>query len=83
MTPFQSINATIYMLIAKAREPIQDPGLVPAVSRATRQRSGPERSVPADPPATQMRRRRSDSPFQHESLVHRTWKAVAAWVSGG
>jgi hypothetical protein len=76
MTPFQSINATIYMLIAKAREPNQDPALIPAVSRVAHQGS-----APTDPPTMQLRRRSSDSPFHHESVFQRTWKVVAGWLS--
>ena len=38
MTPFQAIKATFYMLLAKAREPIQERELAPAPAGAGRQR---------------------------------------------
>jgi len=83
MTPFQAIRATTYMLLAKAREPIQERELVPAPSRARQQRSPAAQSGQGHLQMTQTRRRKSDFPVQHdESFIQRTWKAVVAWVAG-
>jgi hypothetical protein len=81
MTPFQAIKATIHMLLAKARGPIQERELAPVPSRARHQRSGATRSGRGHLQMTQTGGRESDSPVQHESFIQRVWKAVIAWVT--
>ena len=43
MTPFQAIKATFYMLLAKAREPIQEREIAPAPAGVGHQPSGTTR----------------------------------------
>jgi hypothetical protein len=82
MTPFQAIRATIYMLLAKAREPIGDRELIPAPSGVRHQRSRAERSAQIHVRPAQMGRRQSDSPFHRTSSLQGIWSAVIEWVSG-
>jgi hypothetical protein len=44
MTPFQAIRASFYMLLAKAREPLQERELAPASPGATHRSSTTSRS---------------------------------------
>jgi hypothetical protein len=81
MTPFQAIKATFYMLLAKAREPIQERELAPAPMGSRRQPSGATRPVKGHLKMTQTGRRKTDSPFQHQSFTQRIWTAVAKWAT--
>jgi hypothetical protein len=79
MTPFQSLRATIDMLLARAREPVDERKLVPAPSRANTQRTRPARSRPGHLHAMPMRRRHTDWPPEHAPLLQRIWQTVKAW----
>jgi len=81
MTPFQAIKATFYMLLAKAREPIQERALVPAPTGAPHQPSGTTRQGNGHLKVTQTGRRKTDSPSQHRSITQRIWTAVVTWVT--
>jgi hypothetical protein len=81
MTPFQAIKATFYMLLAKAREPIEDRELTPAPAGARHQPSGTTRPGNGQVKMAQTGRRKTDSPFQHDSVIERTWKALIAWIA--
>jgi hypothetical protein len=76
MTPFQAIKATFYILLAKAREPIQERDLAPAPAGARHQRSRDTRPRKGRLKMTQTGRRRTDSPIQHQSFTQRIWTAV-------
>jgi hypothetical protein len=78
MTAFQSLMATIYMLLAKARAPIDSPQVVPAPSRTDAQRTRRELSKASHLRAMPMRRRRTDWPSEHAPLVQRIWQSVKA-----
>jgi hypothetical protein len=81
MTPFQAIKATFYMLLAKAREPIQDRELAPVSTGPRHHRSGPTRPDNDQAETTQTLRRRTDLPLQHDSIIERSWKAMVAWIA--
>ena len=81
MTPFQAIKATFYMLLAKAREPIQDNALIPAPTGAPHRGSGAAHAGQRRLEMTQSRRRKADWPSQRPSFLERTWKTVVAWVA--
>ena len=81
MTPFQAIKATLYMLLAKAREPIQNDELIPVPTGAPQVGTGPEHARRRPLELTQPRRRKTDWPSQHPSFVERGWRAIVAWVS--
>ena len=81
MTPFQAIKATFYMLLAKAREPIEERALAPAATGARRQPSGATRPGKGHLKMTQTGRRKTDSPFQHQSFTRRIWTAVVRWAT--
>lgn len=79
MTAFQSLMATVYMLLAKARAPIDDRKLVPAPSRPAAQRPRGELSRPSHLQVVPMRRRRTDWPSEHAPLARRIWQSVRAF----
>jgi hypothetical protein len=79
MTPFQSLMTTVYMLLAKAREPVDQRKLVTASSRVETQRARRELSRPSHLRAMPMRRRHTDWPSEHAPLLQRMWQAVRAW----
>ncbi len=81
MTPFQAIRASCYMLLAKAREPIQERELAPASTGATHRSSTTPRSSNNQLKEARTGRRRTDSPFQHDSILERSWKAIVAWIA--
>jgi hypothetical protein len=83
VTPFQSLMATIYMLLAKARQPADERKLVVGPSRADMQRTRRELSKPGHPRTTPMRRRRTDWPSEHAPFFQRMWQAVRAWGTRG
>jgi hypothetical protein len=78
MTAFQSLMATIYMLLAKAREPLDERKLVQAPSRPDTQRMRRELARPSHLQVMPMRRRRTDWPSEHAPLVRRIWRSVKA-----
>jgi hypothetical protein len=80
MIPFQAIRATLFMLLARAREPIGAPELVPAPSTERHRHSKAERSADSHVRLGQMGRRRSDSPIHHTSSLHRLRGALTEWV---
>ena len=63
MTPFQAIKATFYMLLAKAREPIQERDLAPAPAGVSHLPSGTTRPAESHLTMTQTGRRKNDSPL--------------------
>jgi hypothetical protein len=79
MTPFQPLSATMYMLLAKAREPVDERALVAAPSRTDTQRTRRELSRPGHLRTMPMRRRCTDWPSEHAPLLQRMWQAVKAW----
>jgi hypothetical protein len=81
MTPFQAIKATFYMLLAKAREPIEERELAPASSGALHPPSGTVRSGHRPLKMTQTGRRKTDSLVRHQSFGERIWKAVVKWAT--
>ena len=81
MNPFQAIKASFYMLLAEAREPIQEPELAPASAGATRQSSTTPQSSNTQPTTARTGRRRTDSPFHHDSIIRRSWIAIVAWIA--
>ena len=81
MTPFQAIKATFYMLLAKAREPIEERELAPVPSGARHQPSATTRPGDGQLRMTQTGRRKTDSPFQQDSVIARSWKALVAWIA--
>lgn len=81
MTPFQAIKATFYMLLAKAREPIQQRELAPVPTSTRHHRSGTTRPDKGQLKMAQTGRRKTDSPFQHDSIIQRSWKAMVAWIA--
>ena len=81
MTPFQAIKASFYMLLAKAREPIEERELTPAPAGARHQPSGTTRSGKGQLKMAQTGRRRTDSPFHQDSVIQRSWKALVAWIA--
>jgi hypothetical protein len=81
MTAFQAIKATFYMLLAKAREPIEQRELAPVSTGARHRPLGTAGPGKGQLKMTQMRRRKTDSPFQHESSMQRLWKAIIRRVS--
>lgn len=81
MTPFQAIKASFYMLLAKAREPIQERELAPASADATHRSSTAPRSSNSQVTMARTGRRKTDSPFQHDSIIRRIWKAIVAWIA--
>jgi len=81
MTPFQAIKATFYMLLAKAREPIEERELAPASSGARHRPATTARSGESHLKMAQTGRRKTDSPFHHDSMIQRSWKALVAWIA--
>lgn len=81
MTPFQAIKATLYMLLAKAREPIQERELAPLSTGPRRHPAGTTHSRKGQLKMAQTGRRKTDSPFQHDSILQRSWKALVAWIA--
>ena len=82
MTPFQAIKATLYMLLAKAREPIQERELAPAPAGPRHRPSGTTRPAKGHLKMTQTGRRRTDSPFQRQSFSQRVRTALVKWATG-
>lgn len=80
MTPFQAREATFSMLLAKAREPIEGRELAPAPVGAGHRPSTTARSSNS-PLKMAQRRRKTDWPAQHDSIMQRRWKAVVAWIA--
>jgi hypothetical protein len=80
MTPFQALEATFSMLLAKAREPIEGRELAPAPVGAGHRPSTTARSSNS-PLKMAQRRRKTDWPAQHDSIMQRRWKAVVAWIA--
>jgi hypothetical protein len=80
MTPFQALEATFSMLLAKAREPIEGRELAPAPVGAGHRPSTTARSSKS-PLKMAQRRRKTDWPAQHDSIMQRRWKAVVAWIA--
>ena len=81
MTPFQAIKASFYMLLAKAREPIQERELAPASAGATHRSSATPRSSNSQLTMARTGRRKTDSPSQPDSIIQRSWKAIVAWIA--
>ena len=81
MTPFQALKASFDMFLAKAREPIQERELAPAPASAAHRPSTTARSSNSQLKMTQTGRRKTDSPFQHDSIIQRSWKAIVAWLA--
>jgi hypothetical protein len=81
MTPFQAIKATFYMLLAKAREPIEERELTPAPAGARHPSSGTTRPGKGQLKLAQTGRRKTDSPFQQDSVLQRSWKALIVWIA--
>ena len=81
MTPFQAIRATFYMLLAKAREPIEERELAPAPTGTPHRPSGTTRPGKPQLKMAQTGRRKTDSPFQHDSILRRSWKAILVWIA--
>ena len=81
MTPFQAIKATFYMLLAKAREPIQERELAAAPTGRGNHPSGATHPRKGHLKMAQTGRRKTDSPFQHDSIIQRSWKAIVAWIA--
>ncbi len=81
MTPFQAIRATIYMLLARAREPIGDGESIPTPAGADQQRSKAKPAERGHLRQAQMGRRRSDSPFHRLSSFQLFCGAVTEWVT--
>jgi hypothetical protein len=79
MTSFQSLVTTVYMLLARAREPVEERKLVAAPSRVQTQRARRELSRASHLQAVPMRRRRTDWPSEHAPLLQRMWQAVRTW----
>jgi hypothetical protein len=79
MTAFQSLMATVYMLLAKARAPIDDGKLVPAPSRPAAESPRRELSRPSHLQVVPMRRRRTDWPSERAPLARRIWQSVKAF----
>jgi hypothetical protein len=81
MTPFQAIKASFYMLLAKAREPIQERELARAPAGAAHRPSTTPQSSNSQLTTARTGRRKTDSPsFQHDSIIPRSWKALVAWI---
>ena len=81
MTPFQAIKASFYMLLAKAREPIQERELAPASAGAAHRPSTTPQSSNSQLTTARTGRRKTDSPFQHGSVIRQSWKAIVAWIA--
>jgi hypothetical protein len=69
---------TIYMLLAKAREPIDDRKRVPAPLPPETQRTRQDLTKPGHLQLLAMRRRRTDSLSEHVPLVQRIWQSIKA-----
>ena len=83
MNPLQAIRATVYMLLARAREPIGEKDLIPAPSRGSRQRPDSGPSAREHPRRSPMTRRRTDLPSQHISALERLRNSVVGWAAVG
>jgi len=81
MTPFQAIKATFFMLLAKAREPLEERELAPASSGAPHRPATAARAGESHLKMAQTGRRKTDAPFQHDSTIRRRWKALVAWLA--
>jgi hypothetical protein len=81
MTPFQAIRVSFSMWLARAREPIQERELAPVATSARHQPSGSTRPGNGHLKMAQTGRRKTDSPFRHESFIQRIWKAIVAWTT--
>ena len=84
MTPFQAIRASFFMLLAKAREPIEERELAPARAGMAHGPSTTRPSSNSRLTMAQTGRRKTDSPdspFHHESIMRRSWKAFVAWIA--
>jgi hypothetical protein len=82
MIAYQAVKATLYMLLAKAREPIGASELVPATSPRRPQQSTGRPSAGAHVRLGQMGRRQTDSPLHRASPPRRLWDVLSAWVVG-
>ena len=80
MTPFQALAASFHMLLAKAREPIQERELAPAPTGAAHRPLSTGRSNSRPLKMAQTGRRKTDSLVRHDSVIQRWWKTIVAWI---
>ena len=81
MTPFHAIKATVDMLLARARQPIDTRELIPAPVIARRQHSRAEPSTESHARPVRRGRRWSDSPVHRPSSLRQFWKAITEWAA--
>jgi hypothetical protein len=80
MIPFPALTATFYFLRARAREPLEDRELAPAPVGAGQRTSTTARSSNSELKMA-LRRRKTDWPAQHDSIMQRRWEAFVAWIT--